>query len=68
MLNKNLLKVAIVRAGTTQKQLAVDIGMTPNTMTSRMNGSSHFDTHEMDKIWSVLNICSNDEKAGIFLS
>lgn len=68
MLNKNLLKGAIARAGITQRQLAENIGMTPNTMSSRMQGVSHFDTEEIDKICNVLKISDNDEKANIFLS
>lgn len=68
MLNKNLLKAAIVKAGTTQEKLAENIGISPNTLSSRMTGASCFDTDEIDKICEVLNIVNNSEKADIFLA
>ncbi len=68
MLNRNLLKAAIVKAGYTQAQLAERIGISANTMSSRMVGTSHFNTDEIDKICSALQITCNSEKADIFLS
>lgn len=68
MLNKNLLKAAIARAGYTQGLLAKRIGMSKNTMSSRMFGKTCFDTDEIDKICSVLDITRNSEKADIFLA
>ena len=67
MLNKNLLKAAIVRAGFTQEKLAESIGISANTLSSRMSGASCFDTDEIDKICFVLQIVDNGEKADIFL-
>lgn len=68
MLNKNLLRAAIVANGYTQEKLAESIGISPNTLSSRIVGSSCFNTDEIDKICSVLNISSNEQKAQIFLA
>ncbi len=68
MLNRNLLKAAIVRAGLTQEKLAESIGISANTLSSRMSGTSCFDTDEIDKICFVLQIVDNSEKADIFLA
>lgn len=68
MLNKNLLKAAIAKAGYTQERLAASIGISPNTLSSRMVGTTPFNTDEIDKICDVLHIFGNDEKADIFLA
>ena len=67
MLNRNLLKAAIVRSGYTQEALAKDIGISNNTLSSRMTGASCFNVDEIDKICNILNIRSNEEKCDIFL-
>lgn len=68
MLNKNLLKAAIAKAGTTQEKLAENIGISSNTLSSRMTGASCFDTKEIDLICEALGIVNNSEKADIFLA
>ena len=68
MLNKNLLKAAIARAGYTQGKLAKEVGMSENTLSLKMSGTSWFDTKQIDDICKVLNITENEEKAQIFLS
>lgn len=68
MLNRNLLKSAMVRAGYTQGALAKRIGMSENTLSSRMLGASAFNIDEVDEICEALKIESNDEKVAIFLS
>ena len=69
MLNRDLLKSAMARAGYhSQGALAKRIGISENTLSSRMLGTSSFNTDEIDIICDVLNIQSNDEKAAIFLS
>ena len=68
MFNKNLLKAAIIRVGMTQEKLAEIIGMSANTLSSRINGASCFDTDEIDKICFALKIVDNNEKADIFLA
>ena len=68
MLNRDLLKSAMARAGYhTQAALAEKIKMSENTLSSRMLGASPFNTDEIDLICEVLKIDSNDEKAAIFL-
>lgn len=68
MLDKNLLRAAIARAGMTQEKLAEAIGITSNTLTTKILGRSYFDTEEIDKICEVLSIEDNNEKAAIFLA
>ncbi len=68
MLNKNLLKGAIAEKGLTQGRLAELIGMSENTLSSRMVGSSPFNTDEIDEICKVLEIENNNKKAEIFLA
>lgn len=68
MLNRNLLRSAIVKKGYTQQMLAEMLEMSENTLSSRMTGASSFNTDEIDKICDVLGIVDNREKAEIFLS
>ena len=68
MLNKNLLKSAMARAGYTQGLLASKLNISENTLSSRMNGQSAFNTDEIDRICELLTIKNNDEKASIFLA
>lgn len=68
MLNRNLLRAAIVAEGYTQEELAKKIGISPNTLSSRLLGASSFNVDEIDKICEVLNITSNDQKVDIFLA
>lgn len=68
MINRNLLKAAIARAGFTQEKLAESVGISANTLSKRIQGASFFNTDEIDKICSILAIESNEEKANIFLA
>lgn len=68
MLDRNLLKAAIARAGMTQEKLAKAIGINGNTLSAKILGRSYFDTEEIDKICDVLSIVDNNEKADIFLA
>ena len=68
MLNKNLLKAAIARAGLTQGELARAIDIAPCTLSSKMSGAYCFDTDEIDAICDVLDITDNAEKASILLA
>lgn len=68
MLNKNLLRSAIARNGYTQEMLAKMLGISANTLSSRMNGDSSFSIDEVDKICAILGIVSNSEKINIFLA
>lgn len=68
MLNANLLKAAIVRAGLTQQEFARLIGISQNTLSSKLKGGRNFNLDEIDKTCEVLGIVENDEKCAIFLS
>lgn len=68
MIDKNLLRGAIARAGMTQEKLASAIGISQNTLSAKILGRSFFDTDEIDKICEVLSIVDNNEKASIFLA
>lgn len=68
MLNRNLLRAAMVARGYTQEELAKKIGISANTLSSRLLGASSFNVDEIDKICEVLGITSNEQKVDIFLS
>ena len=68
MLNRNLLRAAMVAKGYTQEELAKKIGVSANTLSSRMLGVSSFNVDEIDKICEVLGITSNEQKVDIFLA
>ena len=68
MVDRNLLRGAIARAGMTQEKLALAIGISQNTLSAKILGRSYFDTDEIDRICEVLSIVSNSEKADIFLA
>ena len=68
LLNANLLKAAIVRAGLTQQDFAKLIGISQNTLTSKLKGDRSFNLDEIDKTCEVLDIVENDEKCAIFLA
>ena len=68
MLNKNLFKSVIVKKGYTQDTLAEALGMSANTLSSRITGKSCFDTDEIDQLCDLLDITDNNDKADIFLA
>ena len=68
MLNSNLLKAAIVRQGLTQGEFAQKIGISHNTLTSRLSGTIPFNVDEVDKACEVLNLTNYEEICNIFLS
>lgn len=67
MFQPNLLKAAIVRAGFTQGEYAKLIGISQNSLTSRMNGERPFTIDEVDRTRSVLGI-GNSEICDIFFN
>ena len=68
MLNVNLFKSAFVKKGYNQETLAKALGMSSNTLSSRVKGTSCFDTDEIDRLCDILDITDNREKAAIFLA
>lgn len=61
------LKARIVGAGFTQRKLAEALGMNKNTLSAKVNGNVQFNTEEVCKICSLLNIESAEDKCAIFL-
>ncbi len=64
---RNKLKGKIVEAGYTQRSLAKEIGMSKNTLNSKVNGKIPFNTDEIERICVTLCIVDPMEKASIFL-
>lgn len=64
----NKLKGKIAEAGYSQRSLAVELGMSKNTLNSKVNGKAPFNTFEVELICEKLGICDAAEKAAIFLS
>ena len=67
MLQPNLLKAAIIRAGYTQGEYASLIGISQNSLSSRMSGERQFTIDEVDKTRAVLGI-DNSELCDIFFA
>lgn len=65
MFKQNLLKAAIVRAGLTQGEFAKYIGISYNTLATRMAGETCFNIDEVNKAKEVLNM-DNSEVIAIF--
>ena len=68
MLNANLFKAAIVRNGLTQGELARRMGISQNTLSSRITGATPFTVDEIDKACEILDLNSCDEVCSIFLA
>lgn len=67
MVNKKL-KGKIIAEGYTQESLAAKIGVSRNTLSSKINGRFPFNTVEIEQICKVLHIYDGAEKADIFLT
>lgn len=67
MLQPNLLRAAIIRAGYTQGEYARLIGISQNSLTSRLNGERPFTIDEVDRTRAVLSI-DNSEICDIFFA
>lgn len=67
-MSTNKLKGKIAEAGYTQRSLAVALGMSKNTLNSKVNGKIPFNTVEIQQICEKLGIHDLQEKASIFLS
>ena len=66
-MTSNKLKGKIVEAGYSQRSLAAELGMSKNTLNSKVNGKIPFNTDEIEKICEKLGIHDGAEKASIFL-
>lgn len=67
-MSSNKLKGKIVEAGYSQRSLAKELGMSKNTLNSKVNGKIPFNTVEIQQICDKLGILDLSEKASIFLS
>ena len=61
------LKARIMGGGYTQRSLAKAIGISKNTLNSKVNGNVQFNLDEVEKICKVLHIDTSEEKCAIFL-
>ena len=68
MVDKNKLRGAIVRAGYTQLTFAAKLGMSKNTLNSKVNGRSPITTEEAKLMCRELGIVDAREKEEIFLA
>jgi transcriptional regulator with XRE-family HTH domain len=68
MLIRNKLRARIIQEGYTQRSFAAALGVSENTLSSRIRGRSYFNTSEIEVVCSLLKIVSNSEKADIFLN
>ena len=66
-MNHAKLRGKIAESGRTQAQIAADLGISPNTMTKKMNNRAEFNLSEVIKLCEILEIRSANEKAEIFL-
>jgi len=67
MINANLLRGKIVSSGHTQKDVAAALGMSENTLTAKINGTSSFTLKEVFALCNFLGITEDREKCEIFL-
>lgn len=66
-MNRNKLLGKMAEAGYTQRSLAMAVGMSENSMGSKINGKRPFNTNEILAICKLLEIKDGSEKAQIFL-
>lgn len=66
MLNADLLRAWMVEKRYSQRSLARAIGMSENTLSSRMCLHTSLNTDEIDNICSVLDIVDPNDKINIF--
>ena len=67
MVNVHKLKGRMAEKGYTQRALAKKLGMSVNTMSSRLTLRTPFNTDEIEKMCDELDITSAEEKIDIFL-
>lgn len=68
MINSRMLKATIVEAGFTQVALAKKLNISPNSLSSKINGRAKFDIDEATKLCDILNINEDKKKVNIFLA
>lgn len=68
MINRNKLLAKIVEAGMTQKTVAKSLGISLNTLNSKINGNGYFNTKQVVDLCKLLNIDDDNTKTSIFLN
>lgn len=68
MLDKNKFRGAVASAGLTHYELAERMGISKNTLSSKVNGKGSFDIKQIDSICDILGIDDVFERAQIFLA
>lgn len=66
--NHNRLKGKIKEVYNTQNDFAVDMEMTPNTLSSKLNGQSYFTSEEISRAVELLSIDNPVEAWNIFFT
>lgn len=66
--NYNRLKGKIKEVYNTQNDFALDMEMTPNTLSSKLNGQSYFTSEEINKAVELLKIDNPTEAWNIFFT
>lgn len=56
-MNANLLRAKIKEHGETQETTARAIGISPNSLSRKINGKRDFTLYEVSKLCKYLNIC-----------
>lgn len=64
----NKLKGKIIESGYSQRSLAEEIGISANTLNSKVNGKVPFTTNEAAIICEKLGIVDDSERVSIFLT
>ena len=67
-MNANKLLGVMAEKGISQRELAEKLGVSKNTVNSKINGKSHFDTEQASRICEILEIFDSEKKAEIFLA
>lgn len=67
MVNTLKLKSFLILNGMTQKSLAKKIGISENTMSSKINNKSDFNSEEINAICEELKIFKDSDRCSIFL-
>lgn len=67
-LKANLLRGEIVANGLTVQEVAEKMGLSRNTLFSRLSGQTSFNTEEVIKLCDILHIKEPSRKVEIFLT
>lgn len=68
MVNVFKLKGKITEHGYNLQTFAKELGMTPQTLTSKLNGDGFFNTKQIERITTVLQIPNREIPAYFFIS